>query len=71
MLFSIYFGIYLTSKLSNYMILLPFTYKHIQWIPIDLNPSWFVEYAPSFISGELFLEETPLNIGSSEITFVF
>ena len=30
------FSIRSTPKLSNYIILLPFTYKAIQWVPIDL-----------------------------------
>ena len=31
---------------------------------INLKSSRFITYAPSFILGKLFLEYTPLNLGS-------
>ena len=54
--FQISFGIYSTPKLSKYIMLFSFTYKAIQWVPIDLYSSRFITYAPSFILGKLFLE---------------
>ena len=36
--FLILFGMCLTKKLSKYVMLLPFTYKDIQRVPINLNP---------------------------------
>ena len=45
-------------------MLLPFTYKAIQSVPIDLKLSRFITYAPSFILGKLFLYQAPLNLGS-------
>ena len=56
MIFLISFGICSTPKLSKYSMLLPFIYKAIQWVPIDLNLSRFITYAPSFVLGQLFLE---------------
>ena len=44
--FLISFGICSTQKLSKYMILLPFTNKAIQLVPIDLNSSRFITYVP-------------------------
>ena len=35
-----------------------FTFKYIQCVPIDSNPSRFITYTPSFILGKLFLELT-------------
>ena len=58
------FGICSIPKLSNYMILLPFTYIAIQWVPTDLNSLRFVTDAPFFILGKLFFDKTPLNLGS-------
>ena len=56
MAFSISFGICSTPKLSKYVPFLAFTYKAIQWVPIDLYSSRFITYATSFILGKLFLE---------------
>ena len=44
-----------TQKLSECIILLPFTCKAIQWVPIDLNSSRYITYVPSFVLGKLFL----------------
>ena len=54
--FLISFEMCSTSKLSKYIILLQFTYKVIQWVPIDLKPSRFITYVPSLILGKFFLE---------------
>ena len=61
--------IYLTPKLSKYVTLPSFTYKVVQWVPIDLYSSRFIMYAPSFILDKLFLEWTLLNLGSSIFVF--
>ena len=37
-------------------MLFTFTYKAIQWVPIDLKSSRFITDAPSFILGKLFLD---------------
>ena len=59
------FGICSTPKLSKYVTFLVFTYKTIQQSdPIDSYSSRFIIYVPSFILDKLFLEETPLNLGS-------
>ena len=50
------FEIYFTPKLSKYVKFSTFTYDAIQWVPIDLNSSKFITYAPSYILGKLFLE---------------
>ena len=62
--FLISFGICSPPKPSKYITLLPFTYKAIQCVPIDLNSSRFFRYTPSFILDKLFLEQTPLSLGS-------
>ena len=55
--FLISFGIYSNPKLSKEVtLLLLLTYKDIQWVPIVLNSSRFMTYAPSFISDKLFLQ---------------
>ena len=52
MSFLISFGIFSTPKLPKYITLkdailsLPFLYKAIQWVPVDLNSSRFIAYAP-------------------------
>ena len=51
--FLIFFGICSTPKLSKLTILFAFTYKVIQWVPIDSYSSRFISYAPSFILGKL------------------
>ena len=35
----------------------------IQRVPFDLHLSRFITYAPTFILGNLFPEQTPLNLG--------
>ena len=55
------FRIYSPPKVSKYVALSLFTYKAIQWVPIDLYSSyWFIwgllSYARSFTVGKLFLE---------------
>ena len=62
--FLISFGICSTLKLPNYVMFSPFTYKVTQLVPIDLHSSRFITYATSFISGNLFLARTLLNLGS-------
>ena len=59
--FLISFGMCLTPKLSKYVIFLAFTYKAMQWVPIDSYLSRSITYAPSFILGKLFLEWAPLT----------
>ena len=49
MKFSTSFGVSSTLKLSKYMILLPLTYKAVQWVSIDLYSSRFITSASSFI----------------------
>ena len=53
-----------TPKLSKYVKFLAFTYNAIQWVSIDLYSSRFIIFAPSVILDKLFLEWTPLNLGS-------
>ena len=54
--FLILFGIFSTPKLSKYVTFLAFTYKAIQWVPIDSYLSRCITYVPSFILDKLFLE---------------
>ena len=49
MKFLVSFGICSTPKLQNYVALPPFTYKAIQWVPIDLYWSKLITSDPSFI----------------------
>ena len=56
MKFLISFEICSTPKLSKYITFLAFTYKPIQWVPIDSYPSGFITYAPSLILEKIFLE---------------
>ena len=58
------FGICSTPKLWKYVTFLLFTYKAIQWVPIDSYSLRVSIYAPSFILGKLFLEQTPLCLGT-------
>ena len=51
------FGMCSTSKLSEYIIILLFTYKAIQLVPIDSYAPRFTTYALSFILGKLFLNK--------------
>ena len=44
---SLFFEMYWTQKLSNFVTWLPFTSKAIQWVPIDLCVSKFIAYVPS------------------------
>ena len=62
--FFISFGMYSTPKLSKYVALFPFTYRTIQWVPIDLHSSKFIKYTPSFslLLGKRRSETTPLNL---------
>ena len=53
------FGTSSTPKLSKYVIFSAFTYKAIQWVPIDLYSSRFITYARFFIFGILFLPKDP------------
>ena len=48
-----------------------FTYKAIHWARIDSYWTRLITYAPSFILEKLFLEQTPLNLGSFQNIFVF
>ena len=50
------FGICSILKLSKYIILLPFRYKIVQRVPIDLHSLRSITYAPSFILVKLFVE---------------
>ena len=59
--FIIYFGIRSTAKLSKYVTFSVLTYKAV---PVDSYSLRFIIYAPSFILHKLFLEWTPLNLGS-------
>ena len=64
MIFLIMLGLCFTPKEPKHVILF-FTYKQIQWVPISEYSSRFITYAPSFILfGKLSLEKTPLNLGS-------
>ena len=49
----------------QWILLLPFRYKAIQCVPIDLYLSRFISYASSFIASKLSFEKTPLDLGSS------
>ena len=54
-----------TPKLSKETILFLLQNKAIQCVPTSAYSSRFIIYAPSFIfNGRLFLEKTPLNLGS-------
>ena len=44
--FLISFEIFSTPKLSKYIILLPFTYKASQSVPIDLNSPRYITHMP-------------------------
>ena len=46
--FIISFGIFSTPKPSKYVTLSAFTYKAIQWVPIDSYSSKYIVYASSF-----------------------
>ena len=50
------FRMFQNPKQSKYVTLLQFTYKAIQWVPIDTYFTRFIIYAPSFIIGTLFLQ---------------
>ena len=60
--FTISFRTCSTPKQSKNVTLSPFTCKAIKWAFIDFLRS--VTYAPSYILGKIFLEKTPLNLGS-------
>ena len=47
---------YSAPKLTKFITSLPFIYKAMKWVPTALCSSGFITYAPSFISGKLFLE---------------
>ena len=67
--FLVSFGICSSPKLSKYITLLPFTYKAIQRVPIDLYSSRFITYNQSFILGKLFLEKTSLRSSGVALDF--
>ena len=69
--FLFFFGICSTPKLSKYIILLPFTYKTIQWVPTDLNSSRFITYALSFVLGKLFLPNSSRDLTIFMISLIF
>ena len=62
-LFNLFWNM-LNSEAIKYVTSSPFTYKAIQWLPINSCSSKFITYAPSSILDKLFLEQTALNIGS-------
>ena len=63
-IFIISFGICSTPKLPKYITVSPFTCTAIYWVPIDLYLSRFITYAPFFILGKLFLEQTRINLAN-------
>ena len=55
--FEIYFGIFRTPKLSNYVTFSAFVYNAIQWVPIDpYSSKLYMIYVPSVILDKLFLK---------------
>ena len=63
---SISLGICSMPKLSKQIASLVLTNKAIQCVPVFSDSSKFIAYAPFLIFfGKLFLEYTPLNLGSS------
>ena len=60
--FLVSFGICPTLKLSKYITLLPFTYKSIQWVPIDLNSSECITKTTPFIFHKSFLLDFKIQI---------
>ena len=69
--FIVSFGIYSTPNLIKYAALISWTYKAIQWVPIDLYSSRFVINGQSFILGKIFFELTPLNLDSFSSFFFY
>ena len=59
-----------TPKLSKYATLLPLEYKAIHYVPTDLYSSRFIYYV-SPILHSYSMNETPFNLGTLGITFVF
>ena len=58
-------GICSIPKLLKEITSFGLTNKAIQCVPVSSYSSKFITYAPFFIlSGKLFLEYTPLNLGS-------
>ena len=58
-------GICSIPKLSKYINLLALTNKEAQCVPVFSYSSKFITYAPFLtLFGKLFLEYTPLNLGS-------
>ena len=55
-------GIFSIPKESKYTAV--FLSINNETFPLLFLPSRFMTYAPSFILDKLFLEETPLNLGS-------
>ena len=70
--FFISFGRY-NSKAIRVCYISVFTFKDIQWVPIDSYYSFtrFITYVPSFILGKVFRELKPLNSGYFDHAFVF
>ena len=61
----IYLGICSTPKISKQTVYFGLTNKAIQSVPVFSYSSKFITYAPFIILfGKLFLEYTPLNLGS-------
>ena len=56
--FLISFGICSTPKLSKYVIISPFTYKPIQWVPTDL----YLIYTDLFVLSSALITILPANI---------
>ena len=58
-------GICSTPKLSKKIVYFVLTNKETQCVPVFSYSSKFITYAPFLILfGKLFLEYTPLNLGS-------
>ena len=56
--------IYSVLKESKYTVVFLSVNNETQCVPLLFSPSRFMTYAPTFILGKLFLEITPLNLGS-------
>ena len=56
-----------TPKQSKYVTFLVYEYNAIQWVPIESYSSRYILYALSLILDKLFLEYTPLNLGSFSV----
>ena len=63
-LFNTSWGIYSIPKESKYTALFMSINDENQCVPLLFLSSKFMTYAPSFILGKLFLNKTPLNLGS-------